>query len=56
MRVGDWVWLDIYNISTQRPIKLLDYKNLGPYLIKQVINKGAAYKLELPLTLATYRI
>jgi len=31
MRVGDWVWLDVYNISTQRPIKSLDYKNLCPY-------------------------
>jgi len=53
MRVGDWVWLNAYNISTQRLIKSLNYKNLGPYPIKRVINKGAAYKLELPPTLAT---
>ena len=32
--VGDWVWLNIYNISTQRLIKLLNYKNLSPYQIK----------------------
>ena len=56
MRVGDWVWLDARNISTQRPIKSLNYKNLGPYLIKQVIDKGAVYKLELLPTLATRRI
>jgi len=34
-------------------MKSLDYKNLGPYLIKQVINRGAVYKLKLPPTLAT---
>jgi len=53
MRVGDWVWLDVRNISMQRPIKLLNYKNLGPYLIKRVINRGAVYKLELLPALAT---
>ena len=31
----------------------LYYKNLGPYLIKRVINRGAVYKLELLPTLAT---
>ena len=56
IRVSDWVWLDIRNISMQRPIKLLNYKNLGPYLIKRVINRGAVYKLELLPTLATRRI
>ena len=40
----------------QRPIKLLDYKNLSPYQIKQVINKGAVYKLKLPPALTTHRI
>ena len=31
IHVGDWVWLNIHNISTQRPIKSLNYKNLSPY-------------------------
>ena len=31
MRVGDWVQLNIYNISIQRPIKLFNYKNFSPY-------------------------
>ncbi len=56
MHIGDWVWLNARNISTQRPMKSLNHKNLGPYLIKQIINKGAAYKLELPPTLATRQI
>jgi len=56
MRMGDWVWIDVRNIPTQRPIKSLNYKNLGPYLIKQVIDRGAIYKLELLPTLATYEI
>ena len=53
MRVGDQVQLDIYNISIQRPIKSLNYKNFNPYQIKRVINRGAVYKLKLPPTLAT---
>ena len=31
MHVGDWVWRNEHNISMQRPIKSLNYKNLSPY-------------------------
>ena len=56
MRVGDQVQLNIYNIFIQRPIKSLNYKNLSPYQIKQVIDRGAIYKLKLLPALATHGI
>ena len=56
IRVNNQLQLNIRNISMQRPIKLLNYKNLGSYLIKQVINRGAIYKLEFLPTLTAYRI
>ena len=34
-------------------MKSLNYKNLGPYQIKQVIDRGAIYKLKLLPTLTT---
>ena len=37
-------------------MKSLNYKNLGPYQIKRVIDRGAVYELELPPALATYGI
>jgi hypothetical protein len=33
MTVGDRVWMDVRNISTQKPSKKLDWKHLGPYEI-----------------------
>lgn len=43
---GDWVWLSSKNIRTERPVKDLEDKMLGPY---RVIGKaGESYKLELP--------
>ena len=56
MHVGDQIWLNTHSISMQRPIKSLNYKNLSPYQIKQVINKGAIYKPKLLPVLATHRI
>jgi hypothetical protein len=46
-RVGDQVWLDASKITTLRPTKKLDWKNLGPYKITKVISSHA-YRLELP--------
>ena len=45
--VSDKVWLSSENIRTTRPTKKLDYKWLGPYVIKQVISRNA-YWLKLP--------
>lgn len=46
-KVGDKVWLNGKNITTQRPTKKLDDKWYGPYPITQVISKNA-YKVTLP--------
>ena len=45
--VGDKVWLSLENIRTVRLMKKLDYKWLGPYVIKRVISHSA-YWLKLP--------
>ena len=46
LRVGDKVMLDFRFITTMRPSKSLDHKNLGSYIIKKVIN-NAVYQLNL---------
>ena len=45
--VGDKVWLSSENVRTACPMKKLDYKWLGPYIVKQVIS-CSAYQLKLP--------
>ena len=48
--VSDRVWLSLENVRTVRPMKKLDYKWLGPYIIEQVISHSA-YRLKLPVKL-----
>ncbi|KAG9384339.1 Chromatin organization modifier domain protein [Pyrenophora tritici-repentis] len=45
--VGDWVLLNAKHIKTERPVKSLDHKNMGPYQITRVID-NMAYELDLP--------
>jgi hypothetical protein len=47
--VGDRVWLEATNLTTDRPKKKLDHKRLGPFKIIQKIS-NVVYKLELPPT------
>ena len=48
-KVGDWVWLNQKNIEMTRPPQKLDYKQLGPFEIVNVVGKSkAAFKLKLP--------
>ena len=48
-KLGDMVWLEAMNITTDQPSKKLDEKRWGPF---KVISKiGASlYKLDLPRT------
>jgi Integrase zinc binding domain/Integrase core domain len=46
-KVGEQVWLDAKNVTTDRPKKKLDHKRLGPFKITQKIS-SVVYKLELP--------
>ena len=45
-KVGDLVYVDARNMSTNRPAKKLNYKNLGPFAVTQLC--GRAFKLDLP--------
>jgi len=47
--VGDRVWLNGKNITMTWPMKKLDHRWLGPYLVEKVIS-WSMYKLKLPLS------
>ncbi|KAI0999994.1 hypothetical protein K3495_g8203 [Podosphaera aphanis] len=46
-RVGHRVFVNARNIKTKRPSKKLDWKNLGPFLITEIVSSHA-YRLKLP--------
>ena len=46
-KVRDKVWLNGQNITTTCPMKKLDHKWLGPYIVDKFILKNA-YRLKLP--------
>ena len=46
-KVGDKVWFNVQNVTTQWPSHKLDYCQLGPYEIIKVVSPYA-YKLQLP--------
>ena len=48
-KVGDKVWLEGTNLSSERPMKKLDNKRHGPFRIIQKVGHSA-YKLALPKT------
>jgi hypothetical protein len=47
LKEGDRVYLNHKNIKTKRPNNKLDFKMLGPYLIKRKIS-DVVFKLQLP--------
>ena len=52
LEIGDKVWLDTWDLKTDRPSKKLDYKRVGPF---EIIEKHGrmAYKLKL---LSMYKV
>jgi len=48
-KVGDKVWLEAGDITTDRPTKKMDDRRLGPYEILEKVG-ASAYKLKLPET------
>jgi hypothetical protein len=54
-RIGQPVYLDARNIKTLRPQKKLDWKNLGPFPILQVVSPHA-YKLDLPASIKIHPV
>ena len=45
-KVGNIVWLSTRNIKIKKPSKKLDYKMIGPYKVKELIE--LFYQLDLP--------
>ncbi|KAH8154381.1 uncharacterized protein LAJ45_02149 [Morchella importuna] len=45
--IGDKVFLSTRHVLTKRPSKKFDWKRIGPYSIKRIVNPYA-YELELP--------
>jgi len=54
-KVGDQVWLDGKDISTDRPSKKLSDKRYGPFKIVKVVSPNA-YQLELPSTMKLHPV
>jgi len=48
-KLGDKVWLEGKNINMDRPIKKLDDKQHGPFIVKKKV-RVSSYKLKLPTT------
>jgi hypothetical protein len=54
-RPGEKVWLNARNIQTLRPQKKLDWKNLGPFVVKQMVGSHAC-ELQLPATMKVHPV
>ena len=54
-KVGDLVYVDARNMSTNRPTKKLDYKNLGPFAITKQCSPQA-YRLDLPREMKMHNV
>ena len=48
-RIGDRVWFNAQNITTQRPSRKLDHRRIGPYGITKVVSPYA-YEIDFPAT------
>jgi hypothetical protein len=53
--IGDKVWLDATNISTDRQTKKLDHKHLGPFTVEEVLLNNT-YKLKLPSSMKIHPV
>lgn len=54
-KIGNFIWLDAHNICIKRPVKKLDWKNLGHFAIKRVLN-NYVYELNLPDTMKIHSV
>ena len=53
-RVGDLVWLLTKNIHTERPLKKLDHKRIGPYKVVELVR--SSYRLDLPASMRIHDV
>ncbi|KAH0602650.1 uncharacterized protein H6S33_008300 [Morchella sextelata] len=54
-RVGDKVFLSTRHVLTKRPSKKFDWKRIGPYVVKRIVNPYA-YELELPRSMKIHPV
>jgi len=54
-QIGDIVWLNAKNLRSERPSKKLDWKNLGPFKVIEVVNPRA-FRLDLPPTMKIHNV
>lgn len=54
-RLGDKVFLSTRHILTKRPSKKFDWKHIGPYSIKRIVNPYT-YELELPRSMKIHPV
>ncbi|KAH0611537.1 uncharacterized protein H6S33_010802 [Morchella sextelata] len=54
-RVGDRVFLSTRHVLTKRPSKKLDWKRIGPYIVKRIVSPYA-YELELPRSMKVHPV
>ena len=52
--VGNLMWLSTRNIKTERPLKKLDHKMIGPYKIEILVR--SSYWLKLPITMKIHNV
>jgi hypothetical protein len=53
--IGDQVYVSTLNMKTNRPVKKLDYRKIGPYPITEKIN-NVAFKVKLPKSIKVHPV
>ena len=53
--IGDRVWLESYNLSTDAPSKKLAAKRLGPYTVLELVGP-ASYHLDIPVNWKVHNV
>ena len=53
--IGDQVWLEAYNLSTDAPSKKLAAKRLGPYSILEKVG-NTSYRIDIPITWRVHNV
>ena len=53
--IGDRVWLEAYNLSTDAPSKKLAVKRLGPYTVLESVGP-ASYRLDIPVSWKVHNV
>ena len=53
-KVSDLVWLSTKNIHTEKPLKKLDHKRIGPYKVTELVR--SSYWLDLPASMRIHNV